>query len=107
MSKCKFCGLEIQWADRFGERVPLDPNFKDHREKCAGMANIQREDVRDRNHESLVKAFLRGSMPPEKKKHKRFKKRSKRASPDQIKAGKAFKIGQNMPPLVGKAPWEE
>jgi hypothetical protein len=59
MANCKFCGLEVQWVEQFGVRIPIDPDFTDHRRSCAGMLPIVRERARDLDHEKRVAQFLR------------------------------------------------
>ncbi len=58
MSKCLKCGLDVQWAEKAGVAIPLDPDFSDHRESCAGRTHFSREQIRDRNHEERVSRFM-------------------------------------------------
>jgi len=59
LKKCRFCGLDIEWGQVRGVWTPLDPDFGDHRLSCAGATNITKSVIRDRNHEAMVKEFLR------------------------------------------------
>jgi len=54
MAYCKFCGVEV----RFVERIPRDPDNRDHRETCAALAKGYRHQVRDNNHERMVAQFM-------------------------------------------------
>ena len=58
MTRCKFCGLEIEFGEVRGVRIPLDPDFGDHRESCVAFLRKSREALKDSNHERRVKHFL-------------------------------------------------
>jgi hypothetical protein len=58
MARCKFCGLEVQWVEQRGVRVPVDPSFGDHRASCAGIFRDTRRKISDNDHERRVAQFL-------------------------------------------------
>lgn len=61
MAYCKFCGLEVGWdLTKKKHPVPRDRDNRDHRETCAGFKNGYRNQVRDKNHEDMVRGFLNG-----------------------------------------------
>lgn len=69
MGRCRWCGFEVEWVLQGGLLVPVDPNFRDHRESCAGRTRFSREAIRDHNHEHQVKRFLALAARKRKRKH--------------------------------------
>lgn len=62
--KCTFCGNQIAFREvAKGERVPVDPDGGDHRERCAGMQRPYKSSIRDANHERRVSEFLGSAQP--------------------------------------------
>jgi hypothetical protein len=57
VSRCRFCGEEVEWR----QHIPYSGQ-NDHREVCAGMVNYSRQKIREANHESRVRAFLRSKQ---------------------------------------------
>ena len=61
MAYCKFCGLEVGWdLTKKKHPIPRDRDNRDHRETCAAFKNGHRNQVRDKNHENMVRSFLNG-----------------------------------------------
>lgn len=58
MATCRFCGLEVQWVEQRGARIPIDPDFSDHRSSCAGIRGDARQKIRQADHEQRVAQFL-------------------------------------------------
>lgn len=60
MNNCKFCGLPIRFDASGPKIVPRNEDGRDHRETCLGFSSNYRHDVRNRNHENVVREFLNG-----------------------------------------------